>query len=237
MSVKIDIFSTGHLRWRPLRMTALTLLRLLFVAQLCWVAAYGQGHFQAKRTQLQDPMFGISYSPSRVHYEPMPTLIRQICPGYEHGSFWVFAHLQRESLDYYVVMGIRPGQDGDPLGAALLIKDSKCYQEDSTRMLSGFVPEKGYGEEERELGLPGLNAPQICEHGPQFPYGIGTCHYILRSPDEESVLRGLVSDALVRGARAFGDAAQFKKAVCVPSLREANSSMPIVQQELTKFCK
>jgi len=237
MPVIIDIFSTCHLRRRPLRMAVSTLLGLLFLAQMYCVAAYGQGHSQNRRTQLQDPMFGISYSPSRVHYEPMPMPIRQICPGYEHGTFWVFAHVQRESGDYYVVMGIRPGQDGDSLGAALLIKDSKCYQEDSTRMLSGFVPEKGYGQEASALGLPGLNAPQICEHGPQFPYGIGACHYVLRSAEEESVLRGLASDALVRGTRAWGDAAQFKKAVCIPSLEKANSSMPIVRQELTKFCK
>jgi hypothetical protein len=186
---------------------------------------------------LDDPLFGISYSYSKVHYEPMPISIRRICPDYERGTFWVFAHFQKESGDYYVVMGISPGQDGDSLGAALLVKNSKCYVEDSSRMLSGFIPDSGYGPEKSVYILPGVNAPQICEHGPQYPYGMGPCHYILRSAEEESVLRGLVKDALARGVRAWGGAAQFKKAVCSQSLQDEIPYMPIVQQELTKFCK
>lgn len=214
-----------------MRITASTLLGLLLLAQGHCFMASGQGRVLDRRTQLEDPMFGISFSYTKVHYEQMPTSIRHICRTFEHGTYWIFAHLQRESGEYYVVMGERPGQDGDSFGAALLVTDSRCYLEDSTRMLSGFVPAGGYVDEGSARKLPGLEAPQICDQG-----GLGGCHYVLQSPEEEGILRGLVGDALTRGALAWGGAERFKKEVCGLSLQRANSDTPLVQQEVSKFC-
>ena len=232
MPVTIHGVSTCTLRRRCLRLAASSLLGVMFLVPLDSAIALGHGRTQERRGQLEDPMFGISYDSSRVHYEVMPAPLRQMCPGYERGIFWVYAHIKRAFGDYYVVMGVTPGQNGDSLGAALLIKDGQCRVEDSTRMLSGFVPDRGYRPEANSGTLPGLGAPQLCNQGP-----FGDCHYVLRSADEEDVLRDLVRDALGRGARAWGEATQFKAAVCNPALREAASSMPIVQQELTRFCK
>jgi hypothetical protein len=176
-------------------------------------------------------MFGISYDYTKVHYEAMPASIRHVCPTFERGTYWTFAHTQRESGDYFVVMGVTPGQDGDSLGVAVVVQGSKCYEEDSTRMFSGFPPTGGYGQVSVLGKLPGLDYPEVCDSGP-----LGACHYVLRSPEEESLLRELVRDAFARAARAWGDGDRFRNEVCKPSLLEANASTPVVQQELTRFC-
>jgi len=173
-------------------------------------------------------MFGISYDYTKVHYEPMPVSVRHICPSYEKGTFWTYAHVKRGSVDYFVVMGIRPGQDGDSFGAAVAVEGTDCEQEDSLRMLSGFVPQGGYGQGQKEIALPGLDASEVCDQG--------ECHYVFRSAAEEGLLRDLVRDALTRGAKAWGDAERFKSEVCKPSVQEANKRTPIVLEELKEFC-
>jgi hypothetical protein len=203
---------------------------MLILAQMCCYGVHGQGRFSKSRILLEDPMFGLTYDYTKVNYEQMPISIRHICPDYEHGTFWTFAHTKRKSGDYFVVMGVRPGQDGDSLGAALVIKDSKCYEEDSTWMLSGFIPEGGYSPGKSARKLPGLDAPKICEGS------LGPCHYVFQSKEEEEILRDLVKDALVRGVQAWGGTDRFKNEVCKASHQKVNADMPVVQQELKVFC-
>jgi len=204
------------------------LLGMLFLVHISCNLASGQQNSVNLRTQVQDPIFGISYSYTKVHYENMPTSIRHVCPNYEKGTFWTFAHVQRNSRDYYVVMGVAPGQDGDSLGAALVVEGSDCTASDSTWMLSGYVPSGGYRAGESSGELPGLGAPKVCADP-------DSCHYVLRSAEEEGLLRDLVRDALSRGVQAWGED-RFRKEACTPSIQQANSSTPIIQQELTKFC-
>lgn len=94
-----------------------------------------------------------------------------------------------------MVMGVFPGQTGDSLGVALRIKDSKRYDWDSTQIFSGFVPVGGYNSQsvlnKLPSELPGFRAPQICGS-----VALGPCHYILRSAEEEAILRDLARDAL-----------------------------------------
>ena len=99
-------------------------------------------------------------------------------------------------------------------------------------MLSGFVPAEGYKENAEQVNLPGLGAQRICDAGP-----FGDCHYVLRSAGEEDLLRGLVKDAVLQGIRAWGGEEAFRKAVCRSQIMNANASMPIVQQEVSEFCK
>ena len=202
------------------------ILLMLLVAAVIPYKVSGQGHVTDKH-RLEDPVFGISYSYVKVHYEEMPIAIRQVCPEYNKGTFWTFAHVKRGSQDYFIVMGVRPGQDGDSFGAALVVEGSDCTVEDSNWMLSGFVPRSGFNPNARSGDLPGLGTPRLC--------AVGECHYELRTTEEESLLRELVRDALSRGAKAWGDE-QFRNVVCASSVQEANLSAPIVQQELQKFC-
>ncbi len=206
-----------------------TLMAVLLLGQICGVGAGGQGRVSKRFTLLDEPMFGVSYDYTKVHYEPMPASMQHLCPDYRKGTFWTYAHVKRESVDYFVVMGVRPGQDGDSFGAAAAVEGSDCTEEDSKGMMSGFVPKGGYGSERTETSLPGLGAPDVCDQ-------MGNCHYVLRSAEEEGLLRALVRDGLARAVRAWGGADRFKKEACKPSILGGNSDTPVVQEELTKFC-
>jgi hypothetical protein len=177
---------------------------------------------------LEDPVFGLSYDYTKVHYEPVPGSLRQVCPDFKEATFWAFAHVQRKTVDYFIVMGIRPGQDGDSLGAAIAVEGSKCTKEDSTWMLSGLIPKGGYGAQKSETTpLPGLKG-EVCNQG--------ECYYVIKSAEEEALLRDLVRDGLTRAAKAWGGLEQFKKEACRPATLQGNSNTPVVQLELTNFC-
>ena len=176
-------------------------------------------------------MFGISFKPDTVRYEPIPERIRELCPDFKRGQFWTFAMLQSGGSEYYVVLGVRPGQDGDSLGTALQIEGSKCQVEDSTWMLSGVIPGKGYSQPAPSARLPGLGAPEVCPHGQA-----GDCYYVLRSSAEEAILRGLVKDGIDRAIKAYGSQALFGTKACTPSQLSGSESTPVVLQELERFC-
>jgi hypothetical protein len=97
----------------------------------------------------------------------------------------------------------------------------------------GFRPSRGLRIYSRVTagGLPGLDETSICEQ-----VAAGPCHYILRSAEEEAILRGLVRDGLARGVRAWGGPDRFKAEACQPSLLHGNMFKPIVYDELKKFC-
>jgi hypothetical protein len=178
-------------------------------------------------------MFGLVYNPAKVHYEPMPQEARKQCRDFQQGKYWTFAHFSKHSAEYFVVLGVVSGQDGDSFGTAIEINGPKCQEQESKWILSGVVPSGGYRENGTIAHFPGMGAKQVCDKGP-----LGDCHYFLRSSSEEEILRGLVQDALTRGTHAWGSEAEFKKAVCSSSIMtDANSGYPLVQQELIKFCK
>jgi len=211
--------------------TILSLIAVLLLARVGCSRASGQEAGGDRGFQLEDPIFGLVYDTAKVHYDAIPASIRRICPDFEQGTFWTYARIQRGPTEYFVVMGVRPDQSGDSLGAALEVRDSKCQGGDSTQMLSGFVPSSGYGSGRTPPGLPGVGAKRVCERS-----AFGPCHYVLRSAEEEAILRDLVKDALMRAERAWGGAGVFRQQVCNPSVQAANSSTPIVQEELARFC-
>jgi hypothetical protein len=181
-----------------MRLLVLILGGLVVVHLPCSEANSGE-RTKNTRAELQDPMFGLSYNRTTVHYELMPESLRHICPNLEKGTYWIFAHASRKPIDYYLVMGVVPAQNGDSLGAALWVRGSKCDSEDSTWMLSGFVPAEGYASQIDTTELPGLKAPQVCDRG-----ALGQCHYVLRSQEEEAILRELMRDGISRGIQAWG---------------------------------
>jgi len=205
------------------------LMVVLLLGQTWGFTADGQGRVSKRFTLLDDPIIGVSYDYTKVHYDPMPVSVRQICRDYDKGTFWTYAHAKRESEDYYVVMGVRPGQTGDSFGAAVVVVGSDCADQDSLWMLSGIVPAGGYSPKAEYVGLPGLDAKEVCDQ-------MANCHYVLRSAAEEAILRDLVRDGISRAVKAWGGADRFKKEACKPSVLTGHSDTPIVQDELTKFC-
>jgi len=214
-----------------MRLRGLSLVVTLSLTCVSLPGARGQVSAASRVTPLDDPMFGISYQTDKVKYEPMPVRIRQLCSEFKRGEFWTFAQFRSGTREYFIVMGVRPGQDGDSLGAALQIDGSKCQEEDSTWMLSGTPPESGYSHPTTAAQLPGLGAPKVCPHGPA-----GDCFYLLRSATEEAILRGLVKDGIERAINAYGSQAPFGKKACTPSQLAGSESTPVVLQELKKFC-
>lgn len=183
---------------------------------------------------VEDPIFGLAFDRAKVHFDSLPLQVRNSCPDFQQGKYLTFAHLRKNSAEYFVVLEVVvPGQDSDVFGVAIEINNSKCHVEDSSKMLSGFIPLGGYHENADKMYFPGSGAKDICDKGP-----MGACHYLLRSQAEEEVLRGIVQDALARGTHAWGSKAEYKKAVCSSFIvTDANSGYPVVQQELIKFCK
>jgi hypothetical protein len=219
-------------RSQKIFMRLLLLLCLIFVAM-----SFGKTSAQvdtASRTHqmvMEEPVLGFLFNPSVVKYERIPSRMRDVCPGFCEGRWWVFAHLQTEGADYFIVSGMIPGRTGDIFGSAYWIKGAECRVTESTWLLSGIPPKSGYGEAKSTKDLPGFDAPDTCNQE-----SLEWCHYVLRSEHDENILRGLTRDAIQRGIKAFGGEAEFKKRACSPSLISDISNTPIVQQELQKFC-
>lgn len=208
-----------------------TLVMLILFIQLNCLNVTGQEITRPSRTLVTEPIFGITYDYTKIHYDSIPPRVRKTCAGYEDGSFWTFAHFQKDRKDFYVVLGVQRGQNGDSLGSVNEIDGTRCQAEDSTWMLSGVIPAVAYSNDRTYVQLPGLNAKRVCDQGP-----LGSCHYVLRSDTEEKIIRGLVSDAIRRGIKAWGGEAQFKKAACVSTAAPDNSTTPIVTRMLGEFC-
>jgi len=178
---------------------------------------------------LDDPVFGISYDPSLNQYERVPASLDKKC--HLGGGHWIYAHASRKDSEYFVVMGYGPRQEGDSFGNSIWIKGAECRMDESNWALSGIPPEGGYRNAQTSEVLPGLDAPKVCENRPREEY----CRYILRSHDEEAVLRSLVEDGIQRAVKAFGKA-QFRKKECSAEALSKQSDYPIVQMELRRFC-
>jgi hypothetical protein len=183
------------------------------------------------RPWMSDPVFGLEFDTARVKYEPTPGDVLTECFGPKSGLEWTFAHVRHGGSEYLVVMVIPGGGEGDVFGSAVSLVGGQCEVEPSNWMISGFVPKDGYSGAGGPR-LPGLGAPPVCDPG-----ALGDCHYFLRSAAEETILRALVKDALKRGVRAWGSDAAFRTVACRPNLIANHIGHPVLQQELSSFCK
>jgi hypothetical protein len=181
---------------------------------------------QAKTTDpgdasiLQEPMFGLDYSYTRdnVHYDLVPTADLRACPHLS-GTEFIYAHAKEGSSDYFVIMGPPPDVvgRGDALGGVLQIQKSHCAEWDSTSMFRVSIPSHGYDDQKSCISSMASSDYKICSRA------------------DEKVLRDLVRDGLVRGARAWG-AARFRLSVCKPDEVEALGFNPIPDEELVRYC-
>lgn len=207
------------------------IIALQVLAVIAIAMGNAQQRSQPRPTRVEDPVFGIHFDYTKIHYEPLPLAVRRACEGYETGSFWTFAHAKKDGKDYYVTLGVRPDQDGDSLGVILEVEGATCDGEDSTWMFSGFVPSSGYGQNKGSAVLPGLGAKSICDQGP-----LGSCHYLLRSAVEEEIIRALVADGIKRGVQAWGGETPFKQVACVPHVLKGNPALPLVREAIQQYC-
>jgi hypothetical protein len=175
---------------------------------------------QGDASVLQEPMFGLDYSLTHdnVHYDSLPPSVLHACLGINSSTF-VYAHAKEGSSNYFVVMGPPPDVvgRGDALGGVLQIQRGHCAQWDSTRMFEAAVAGHGYDDQKSCISSMASSDYKIC------------------SQADENVLRDLVRDGFVRGARAWG-ATRFRKNVCNSKLIDANASTPITHEELVRFC-
>jgi len=178
---------------------------------------------------ITDPIFGISYREGEAQYEPVPAEVLKTCRALGLGRYWIYADLHRNGTDYLVVSGIPQRQDGDFFGAAIQMNSGRCMSEDSTWMLSGSVPPGPYSDRQISASLPGLNASESCDQ-------LGNCHFTLRSEEEEKILRGLLQNAIELGVKAWGGESRFAARACAPNLMLSNSSTPVLQSIVKKFC-
>ena len=183
--------------------------------------------------ELADPIFDIVYSPADTHYDVMPDRIRQICKDFDDPYNWVFAHVQKNGADYYVVMSWGPTGDSDPLGNGVKIVGNTCEVSAFGNMLTGFVPQQGYSTAVNTAApqLPGVDAPWIRNAGDTQ----GNYHYEFRSQAEEEVLRDLMRDGAAQGERIWG-AAKFRAMVCPYDGAATVPFAPLYVEERHAYC-
>jgi hypothetical protein len=174
---------------------------------------------QGDMSVLQEPMFGLVYSSlhDNVHYDRVPTSVLNACPRLR-GNELIYAHANEGSSDYYVIMGPPPDVvgRGDALGTALELQGGHCAEWDSTSMFRSPVPIHGY-DQKSCISSMASGKYKICSRA------------------DEKILRDLVRDGLVRGARAWG-ATRFRKKACGSDLVDGNATTPIPHGELVRYC-
>ena len=175
---------------------------------------------QGDASILQEPMFGLDYSYTRdnVHYELLAPSILHACAGQTNPTF-IYAHATEGVSDYFVVMGLSPDVvgRGDALGGVLQIQKGHCAEWDSTSMFRVSIPNHGYDDQKSCISSMASSNYKICSRA------------------DEKVLRDLVRDGLVRGARAWG-LSRFRSSVCKPDQVEAMAFTPIPYNELLRYC-
>jgi hypothetical protein len=87
---------------------------------------------------MTDPFFGISYDPESVKFEHAPATVNNACSQIHNERTWIFAHLKKEGVEYFIVSGFArvcpdgPGQcDVGPniTGTIIALRGSKCSAE------------------------------------------------------------------------------------------------------------
>jgi hypothetical protein len=198
-------------------------------------ASQQKAPLRSREVIVEDPIFGLQYQPSVVKYDKMPPEFKTRCADFKDAAnIWLYAHFNSRDSEYWIVMTTNPGQDGDSFGTAVRRKKGfDCQLEESLWALSGVVPKGGYNGADSDDLLPGVDAepPKECNADPN-----AICTYTLRSAREETILRGLIKDAIQRASKAYGSEQEFKKKACVPSALSPNANTPIVHEELQKFC-
>ena len=166
---------------------------------------------QSKTARLVDPFFLIRYDADKVHFDPMPSSVKDHCPEMRdhYIKAWVYGHLNTQDAEYFVVDGyIKPGSDDAPGASA--------------------VPEGGYGF---VIKLQ----PGTCtvETSPNvfFPAATQGRSQSPKMMLPEAILDALSADMLKRYSKAFGGKKIFLKSIQI----KREELPPSLRSELEKF--
>jgi hypothetical protein len=88
-----------------------TILSLIAILVLLCSRASGQEAGAGRGPRLEDPVFGLVYDTAKVHYDAMPALIRRICPDFEQGTYWTYAHTEIGGGGVFCRDGRRSGSE------------------------------------------------------------------------------------------------------------------------------
>jgi hypothetical protein len=117
-----------------------------------------------------------------------------------------------------------------------MVRGARCESADLENTFVGVPPQNGYSNSRIDEGIPGKGAPDVRDPGESG--AMGNYHYVLRSPHEEAILRGLLDDNFQRGIRPFGGEIQYKSLICTSKMMEnfSDYSGVITEQQLKSFC-
>jgi hypothetical protein len=160
---------------------------------------------------MDDPLFGLTYSPGQVRFETAPGSIGRSCPSLSGRQLWVYAKWEGPTRLYWIVSGFvaakpdsarnRPGYvEPDATGLVVELRGSEC-----------------------RLGTPRIVLSRKSGRSKkQKPIEIS-----------EQALNGLASDALRRYAAAFGGKAQFLQELARQRVDRAKVP-PVLRSQLTR---
>jgi hypothetical protein len=159
---------------------------------------------------MDDPLFGISYDPQKVHFEEAPALISKVCPSLRGRKLWVYARSKAADTEYFIVSGyvkFRPDGPGpagiEPdFGVAISLRGTSCTTDQAEYFLRGEIN-------------PARRATPIKV--------------------SEDILNAIVADALNRYSKAFGGKTNFLELLSGDHSREGLP--PVLQRQLEQFEK
>lgn len=156
-----------------------TVVSKIITFALLTTVLMGQEPTRKSKLMMADPLFGMSYNASEIHFERAPARINQLCRELRDRELWVYAVDKTAEAEYFIVSGflvVRPdtraeksaGLEPDG-GDAVEIQGESCYLGTLDWLLSGKMN-------------PSPTAPKASRQ----------------------VLEALVSDAVTRYVAAFG---------------------------------
>lgn len=160
---------------------------------------------------MSDPVFGIGYDPTRVHFEIAPPVISRLCSEAHGREYWVYAHWKGPSAEFFIISN----RESVVSGGAVVISGGKCTQGVPPWLLTGN-PE--YAPTELR---DGRLQPLELDKGIAFT---------------PAVLHGLAQDLLRRYTAAFGSKKAFLDAVAKDGL-PPDENLPVLKTEFEKFAR
>ena len=160
---------------------------------------------------MDDPLFGLTYSPGHVRFEAAPASIGQSCPSLRGRQLWTYAKWEERNRQYWIVSGFvapKPESAGnqprnlepDATGIAVELRGSECRVGTPAITLSGKAG--------RDRGKKPIEASRKAREG-------------------------LASDALRRYALAFGGQAQFLQELARQRIDRAKVP-PVLRAQLNR---
>lgn len=165
----------------------------------------------AQDSMMDEPLFGISYSIAKVHFDDAPASIKRLCQW--NDRMWLYASWKEADKEYFLVNDlVRTRPDG------------------GGKQPPGYEP--GFGSVVELHGTECAIAPADTFMSGEVVSG----KHIKPIQPSDAVIRGLVSDAFLRYTAAFGGKENFVREVHKVGASLADLP-PILRSEFERFAK